>query len=216
MTEPSDVISFKGDRRRGPGDLPRRMHIRAKNQEPSPPTLWNAVPTEQFPAEENVAPELVFGQYPKGFIAWAAPLLRAAPTEILHLCSGSLPPGQGRFRVDIRPGAAPDVIADARRLPFPDKSFRAVMIDPPYSVEYAEGLYEGEYPRPKHLLEEAARVLKPCGRMGLLHFFVANPPPGCRIEQIRGITTGGNFRIRAFMVFEREQDGLFESAQGAA
>lgn len=167
------------------------------------PTLWSAVDTATFP-------EAVFGQYPKGFIAWASSLLRAAPPEIVHVCSGSLPPGTGRLRIDLRGGAAPDVRADGRALPFADASFDAIMIDPPYSVEYAQGLYKGEYPRPKHLLEEAARVLRPCGRIGFLHFIVPNPPPGCKIESIRGVTTGGGFRIRAFTIFEKAQEGLFE------
>ncbi len=200
MTGPSDIVSFAPDNRRPESGLPRRMRARARGAAPSQPALWAA-------AETRVG-EGVWGQYPKGFVTWAAELLRCAPDQILHLCSGSLAAGQGRARVDLRPEAAPDVVADARRLPFADDTFAGVMIDPPYSVEYAKGLYGIEYPRPKHLLSEAARVVRPCGRIGMLHFLVPSPPPRCRIETIRGVTTGCGFRIRAFTVFEREQDGL--------
>lgn len=206
MSEPSDVISFAPDNRRPESGLPRRMRRRARGADPKPPALWSATETR--------VGEGVWGQYPKGFVAWAAKLLHCPPDQILHMCSGSLLAGQGRVRVDIRSAAAPDVLADARKLPFADGTFVAVMIDPPYSVEYAQGLYGTEYPRPKHLLEEAARVVRPCGRIGMLHFLVPSPPARCRIETIRGVTTGCGFRIRAFTVFEREQDGLFP--KGAA
>ncbi len=200
MTRPSDVISFKNDKK--PSGMPRERHRRKSGADPMPPALWTSPPTLQ--------PEKVWGQYPKGFLRWAARLLHCAPDQILHLCSGSLPAGQGRVRVDIRSAAAPDVQADARRLPFADGTFAGVMLDPPYSVEYAAELYNGaEYPRPSHLLAEAARVVRPCGRVGILHFLVPMPPPGCRLELVRGVTTGCGYRIRAFTVFEREQDGLF-------
>lgn len=201
----SDVISFRNDRR--PGAMPRELHRRKSGADPMPPALWTSPPT-------RIA-EGVWGQYPKGFIPWACRLLRCAPSEVLHLCSGSLQRGHGRVRVDIRRAAAPDVLADARKLPFADATFAGVMIDPPYTVEYADDLYGGEYPRPSHLLTEASRVLRPCGRVGILHFLVPMPPPGCRLETVRGVTTGCGYRIRAWTVFEREQDGLFAATEGA-
>ena len=117
------------------------------------------------------------------------------------------------MRVDIRRGTNPDVVADARRLPFASDSFEGVMLDPPFSVEYARDLYSTEYPRPSHLLAEACRVVKPCGRIGFLHFLVPLPPPGCHLEFVRGITTGCGYRIQAFTVFEKHQDSLFAHPQ---
>ena len=187
MSKPSDIISFANDKR--PGAMPRELHRHASGADPMPPALWTSPPTNQ--------PEKVWDQYPKGFCTWAAKLLHCAPDQILHLCSGSLPAGNGRVRVDVRRVAAPDVQADARRLPFADGTFAGVMIDPPYSVEYADDLYCGGYPRPSHLLAEASRVVRPCGRVGILHFLVPMPPPGCRLEIVRGVTTGCGYRIRA-------------------
>src|SRR6185436_1386971 len=51
-------------------------------------------------------------------------------------CSGTLGPEE-KWTVDLRPEARPRVIASGTHLPFRDGSFRAVMMDPPYSDEYA-------------------------------------------------------------------------------
>ena len=60
--------------------------------------------------------------------------------------------------VPAEPGPA-QVVADVRRLPFGDASFDWVMADPPYAESYAEQLYGtgAVYPRPAHILREAAR-----------------------------------------------------------
>jgi hypothetical protein len=108
---------------------------------------------------EDLAPSPVYGQYPRGLIAKLLPWLRCARHEILHVCSGSLPRGEGT-RVDVRPEALPDILADGRALPLETGSWRgAILIDPPYSAHYARELYGVEYPRPSHLLREAARVI---------------------------------------------------------
>jgi SAM-dependent methyltransferase len=151
------------------------------------------------------APVPVFGQYPRGLIAAALPLLRAQRHEILHVCSGTLNEG---IRVDVRQDARPTIRADGRALPFRDGSFRAVMLDPPYSPEYAKELYGTDYPLPSHLLAEAARVVRPGGRIVFVHFTVPYPPPGCAFVCVRAISTGCGFMLRALSVFEREQDRL--------
>lgn len=74
----------------------------------------------------------------------------------------------------------------------------------------ARNLYGVENPRPSWLLKEAARVVRPLGRIGLLHVAVPFPPKGCRLVNVYGITTGVGYRIRAFTLFEKAQDGLFD------
>jgi ubiquinone/menaquinone biosynthesis C-methylase UbiE len=77
-------------------------------------------------------------------------------------------------------------------------------------VEYAETLYKTDYPRPSHLLREAARVAKPGGRIGFVHFLVPLPPEGWYLEDCWGITQGCGYRIRALSIFRRrEGPGLF-------
>ncbi len=153
-------------------------------------------------------PEPVFGQYPRGFLAKIQPWLRCKPTEVLHVCSGALRPGTG-IRVDLRGAAKPDVIADGRQLPFAADSFAAALLDPPYTPQYARDLYGVDYPRPSHLLAEAARVVRPCGRIGFVHYIVPRPPQRCRLVKIMALSTGFGMPMRAVTIFEREQAGLF-------
>lgn len=119
-------------------------------------------------------PAPVFGQYPVSLIPKILPWLRCGRHEVLHVCSGALPPGEG-IRVDVRPEARPDILADGRDLPLDDGSVAAVMLDPPYTEQYAEDLYGVEYPRPAHLLAEAARVVRPNGRIAFVHYCSGSP-----------------------------------------
>lgn len=152
----------------------------------------------------------VFGQFPYGFLGDVVrlKLLGDVPRQsILHVCSGTLSEHE-RWTVDIRPAAKPSVIAKGQALPFRDASFPAVLIDPPYTEEYARNLYRSEFPRPSHLLNAAARVVKPGGRIGLLHIAVPITPKGCEFVTSFGVVPGPGFRIRAFTIYQRTQAEL--------
>lgn len=183
--------------------LPREASLRAAGAKPKGSALWGA---KHVDLEAQSPP--VFGGFPQRFLPWALKLLRCQPSEILHVCSGGLPAAAGGIRVDIRQEARPDIVADGARLPFRDGAFRGVLIDPPYTVEYARALYGTAYPRPSHLLREAVRVVRPSGRVGLLHFLVPHSPPGARLVGVWGVWQGCGYRIRAFTVLEREQPRL--------
>jgi SAM-dependent methyltransferase len=127
--------------------------------------------------------------------------------EVLHVCSGGLPPGEG-IRVDIRPEALPDIVADGCALPLADGSVAGVLIDPPYSEHYARELYGTDYPRPAHLLREAVRVVRPNGRIGFVHYIVPNPPDGARFIKSFGLSMGFGYPMRAVSFFERLQPSL--------
>ena len=157
---------------------------------------------------EPPEPEAVFGRYPRGFVRKIMPMLKCDRREVLHLCSGTLRHGDG-FRVDVRHAARPDVVADARRLPFRDGTFAAVLVDPPYTEFYASELYGVEYPRPAHLLAEAVRVVRPCGRVGFVHYITPTRPHGAHFVKTIGLSTGWGFPMRAVTIFERVQDDLF-------
>ncbi len=161
-------------------------------------------------------PEPIWGQYPKGFLRFALRHLHCDPVEVLHICSGCLTDADvgGGIRVDLRAQALPTVRADGRALPFKDESFAGVLLDPPYTKQYAEELYGTKYPRPSHLLREAARVLRPGGRIGFLHFIMPYPPPGCRYVTVVGISTGRGYALRAFSIFKKmeEQKKMFQEA----
>ena len=143
------------------------------------------------------------GGYPIRFLDYAYEWLGVTnPDEVLHLCSGSMHRG---VRVDIRPETNPTVVCDARDTPFDDESFDWIMIDPPYSKEYAENLYGtgDHYPKPGQLMREAGRLLRPGGKVGLLHFQVPMIRKPLKLIEVRGITTGLGFAIRAFSICEK-------------
>jgi hypothetical protein len=152
----------------------------------------------------------VFGQFPFGFLRDVLRMRLLGDVqrdEVLHVCSGTLGPRE-RWTVDMRPEARPSVVARGQALPFRDATFRAVLLDPPYTEEYARKLYRSEFPRPSHLLKEAARVVVPGGRIGLLHIAVPITPKGCDFVTSLGVVPGPGFRIRAFTVYERTQEPL--------
>lgn len=82
------------------------------------------------------------------------------------------------------------------------------MIDPPYSAHYAKALYGVDYPRPSHLLREAARVVRLGGRIGLVHYITAKPAKGTRFIKAFGLSTGFDMPMRAVSIYERDQPEL--------
>lgn len=197
-----EMVSFETDKtNRMPGESARRRNGR----EPRRSALWSSRPTFDAPS-----PEPLLGAYPKGFVEFACRAIGVQPDQVLHVCSGMLEKGQG-MRIDLARRAAPDVLADGRKLPFRDDTFPGALIDPPYSVQYAESLYQTEYPRPSHLIREAGRVVKPGAATGIVHFVVPMIPKtwGIDLESVVGITTGGGYRIRAFSILRKRQAELF-------
>ena len=150
----------------------------------------------------------VFGRYPKGWLTHVLKLRLMGEVrrdEVLHVCSGTL---TETWTVDLRLEAQPRVVANGIHLPFRDASFKAVMLDPPYTDAYARNLYGTENPRPSWLLNEAARVVVPGGRIGFMHIAVPFAPPGCFLVTVRAITIGVGFRVRAWTIYERHQPML--------
>jgi len=152
----------------------------------------------------------VYGRYPRGFLRHVLKLRLlgdVARGDVLHVCSGTLSASE-RWTVDVRAEARPRVQASGAALPFRDASFKAVMLDPPYSDTYARSLYGVDNPRPSHLLREAARVVAPGGRIGILHVAIPFAPAGAHLVRVYPVSTGVGFRIRAFTIYERAQAGL--------
>lgn len=177
------------------------------------------------PALFTMAPVLELGRmpegggYPVGFVEAAAAIMGADLGDLVHLCAGSV--RGGRLTIDLRaevlpaghrfrvPGMRPDVCADVRWLPLGHGTVDAVLVDPPYSADHAGALWNAakQYPTPTVLLREVAAALRPGGRVGFLHHLVPSPVPGLRTVGVYGVTTGTGYRIRAFTVLERLDDG---------
>lgn len=164
---------------------------------------------EVFDGERSIESE-IWGVFPRGFIDFALRALNVPADDVLHVCSGSLTHRDvaGGLRVDIDYRRDPDFVADGRDLSFPDGMFSGVLIDPPYTEEYAWDLYDVEYPRPSALLREAARVVKPGGVVGFVHFLVPKSPPELVFRRVYGVMQGLGYRIRAFTIYERLQAEL--------
>jgi hypothetical protein len=201
--KPGEVLITERDKRRDA--LPREGSSR-RGGRISQAAVWTARPAEDFAAPD------FWGAYPRDFIRWACRAMDCDRQDVYHLCAGSVPVGEGALRVDIRPEAKPDLVADCRALPLADGCAAAVMLDPPYSVEYAKDLYGTDYPRPSALLAEASRIARSGAPIGFLHFLVPLPPAGATIEAVYGVITGPNYRIRAFTILRKQQSELFESS----
>lgn len=198
-----------------------RRPIGRRGERPAVISGHPAVITRFEPAMFADFPEA--GGYPLQFLPLAYQTLGVTnPAEVLHLCAGSVEVG---VTVDIRPGTRPDVVADCRCLPFADESFRWVMADPPYSRRWARQLYgltKRHYPTPLAIVREAARILKPGGRVGVLHYQMA-PAPGfrgrgsraLRLVGVWGLVLGPATQIRAWTVYEKPspQLNLLEGAR---
>jgi len=166
--------------------------IGAKNlTEPSRPAIC-FIYNDLQDLEQLAEPQQVFGMYPAAFIGKILPWLKCDRHRLVHVCSGGLPRGEG-IRVDLRPEACPDVLADGRALPFRTGSVEALLLDPPYTEHYARDLYGVKYPRPAHLLREAARVVKPCGRIGFVHYITPNTPP--QLQGYEGLRAEHRVRV---------------------
>jgi len=172
---------------------------------PKPPLI--GVLVEDL-VDDMPEPAAIYGQYPRTLIAKLLPYFGCERRKILHVCSGILPRGEG-IRVDIRPAAMPDILADGRCLPLADGSVQGVMIDPPYTPHYARELYGVAYPRPSHLLREAVRVVRPCGLVVIVHYITPRPPQGARFMRVFALSTGFNMPVRAVSLYQRDQAGLF-------
>lgn len=101
-------------------------------------------------------------------------------------------------------------VADVRRLPLRDGSIRWIMADPPYDPDYAEAMWKTgkSYPTPTVLMEECARVLRPGGKVALLHHLVPILPPTLAKEGLWGMSTGPGYRLRSLTIARRTDQPL--------
>ena len=158
-----------------------------------------------------------YGGYPAGFLHRGRELLGVCIDDpVLHVCSGRVKdypyPGFGPNdkTVDINPAVKPSYVMDVRHaLPGRRGSWRAMMVDTPYSSAEAEHYgTAAQYPEPGPLLKLCLEHTRPGGRVGFLHWEWPRPPAqvdGCTIKEIFVglVTTGRGCRARHYVVFEK-------------
>jgi hypothetical protein len=143
-----------------------------------------------------------YGAYPPNFIKRVMALFPDAQ-RILHLFSGSLPPGP-YTRFDIQ-GPNADVIGDAHELHerFAAESFDLIVADPPYSNEDADH-YGVPMIQRNRVLAECAIILEAGGFLvwldQVLPMFLKNT---LRLCGTIGIVRSTNHRVRLASIFKK-------------
>ena len=124
------------------------------------------------------------GCYPLWFEKYLPGLLET--DNYVHLFSGKATTG---FRVDINVETNPDLVSDVHKIPLADNSFDGGMADPPYTKEFAETLYNTKYPTWSIWTKELVRLVRPMGRIGIMHNYIVPRLSGCDMEEIVVILT---------------------------
>lgn len=106
--------------------------------------------------------------------------------------------------VDYRPDSEAIVVAPFDQIPTPDRLYDGVLADPPYA-DHWQGQWHGELPKPKHILREAVRLVKPGGLIGILHIIIIPAYAEYDVHRValHPVLTGPNNAIRVFNVFRK-------------
>lgn len=93
------------------------------------------------------------------------------------------------FRIDVNESVKPDLIANVENTGLASNSFDGGMADPPYTAEFAKTLYNTEYPSWSAWTKELVRLVKPGGRIAIMHNYIVPRLVGCQMEEIIVILT---------------------------
>ena len=150
---------------------------------------------------------ILHGQYPQTFLKRALALFPEA-CDVLHAPSGSinskdLPTGHITLDLVEDEIRRPDYVADCRGLPFENESFDLILSDPPYTKKDSE-IYEcPPFPMGK-FINEALRVLRPSGKLGVLHtYYPSYHRKDFKLVGLIAVVTGFQRATRMFSIFEK-------------
>lgn len=146
------------------------------------------------------------GSFPLHFEKKLHKVLEISPDEhkILHPFGGKAEFGD---RVDINPEVDPDFVGDAHDMHFiKDETYDLVIADPPYSEEYAKGLYGTKKPRWKTWTQECTRVLKENGLFVIYHYLACPSIPKTVLEQRIFLETRVWHKLRCIHIHRKRSD----------
>jgi hypothetical protein len=146
-----------------------------------------------------------YGAYPPRFLDRLMALFPdVTADDVLHVFSGSLPPGE-YTRVDINPMLKPDVVGsvyDVAKL-FPERRFRLQIADPPYSDDDAENY--GTIMVDRYTVTQALATVAPVG--GFLAWLDCVWPMHTKTQWVTVgriyLQRSTNHRVRLLTLFER-------------
>lgn len=127
------------------------------------------------------------------------------PEKILHPFGGMAEIG---VRVDLNESLQPDLVADAHDLPLDDATFDCVILDPPYSDEEAQELYQTPKLRPGVYTKEAVRVLKRGGWLVVYGDREPTRPICCNHTMRIMVVLRPHHRPRICMIFQKRKEGM--------
>lgn len=150
-----------------------------------------------------------YGAYPNGFLERARTILGCSYEDaILHVCGGKAKEypnkgfGPNDKTVDINPDLQPDFCYDVTEK-IPDGDWKAILIDPPYTIADAFEYGEYKFPEPNGLLKRCVEKISIGRCVGMLHCVIPSVPKNCKEVALIGVIMGNNNRIRCFSVFKR-------------
>lgn len=170
-----------------------------------------------------------YGSYPGGFPERARVLLCANMNDpVLHVCGGfsNLYPYYGGYgahdaRLDLSRLTKPEYFGDVRdAAAYPPLSkqqlnavtnvmvpWRAMIADPPYSLQDATRYVPGsdKYPKPRLILRNMLLNVEPGCKVGILDYVSPRPPADIPVRLVAKITVAMPFdnRDRTFTVYEK-------------
>ncbi len=110
--------------------------------------------------------------FPQRFVSQLEKDYPLTGKRVLWMFAGGVRPSKNNKTCDIRKETKPSFSCSFDKIPKKENGkYDYIIADPPYNALYASE-WSTELPKPKHIIREAARLLKPNGVLLLFHIIV--------------------------------------------